>query len=109
MAALLRCSFPAQRGLGWRLLSEAVGEFGEGDADTIVERQVDGEFVVAAAQVLHEGVPGRDRTRRVLIVFSPRIGRSRALSRPWSASTRLLAYCSRTCRAAGTSSSSTRG
>jgi hypothetical protein len=33
----------------------------ERDADSIMDGQVDGELVVAAAQVLHERVPGRDR------------------------------------------------
>src|SRR5215207_8809053 len=37
--------------------------------------------------------------------LSPRIGPSRAFSRPWSASTRLLAYRSVRCKAAGSSSS----
>jgi len=41
--------------------------------------------------------------------WSPRIGRSRALRRPWSPSTRLLAYCSVQCQAAGSSSPSTAG
>src|SRR5262249_35621309 len=41
--------------------------------------------------------------------LSPRIGCSRALSRPWSASIALFAYRSVTCRAAGAASSSTRG
>jgi hypothetical protein len=41
--------------------------------------------------------------------LSPRIGRSRAFSRPWSHSTRLLAYWSVRCQAAGSSASSTAG
>jgi hypothetical protein len=41
--------------------------------------------------------------------LSPRIGLSGAFSRPWSASTRLLAYRSVRCHAAGSSSSSTPG
>jgi hypothetical protein len=41
--------------------------------------------------------------------LSPRIGRSRDFKRPWSASTRLLAYCSVRCQAAGSSSSSRTG
>ena len=39
----------------------------------------------------------------------PRIGRSHAFRRPWSASTRLLASWSVRCHAAGSSSSSTIG
>jgi hypothetical protein len=38
-----------------------VHEFVERDADTIAGRLVGGELVVAAAQVLHERVPSRDR------------------------------------------------
>src|SRR5262249_35863336 len=45
--------------------------------------------------------------RADVVRLSPRMGRSRALSRPWSDSIALFAYCSVTCRAAGTSSSST--
>jgi hypothetical protein len=41
--------------------SEACGEFGEGDADSVVRSFIDTEFVVAATQVLQERVPGRDR------------------------------------------------
>src|SRR5215216_6848392 len=41
--------------------------------------------------------------------LSPRIGRRRAFSLPWSHSTRLLAYCSVRCQDAGSSSSSTAG
>ena len=40
-------------------------------------------------------------------IFSPRIGRSRALSRPWSASHRLFSYCPVLWKAAGISSSIT--
>jgi hypothetical protein len=48
-------------------------------------------------------------TCAVRSVRNPRIGRSRCLRRLWSASIRLLAYCSTWCQAAGTSSSRTRG
>ena len=44
--------------------SEAVGEFGERDPDTIVDGQIDGELVVTAAQVLHERVPDSDGAQR---------------------------------------------
>jgi hypothetical protein len=40
-------------------VSEAGGEFSEGDADTIMWRHVNGEFVVAASKVLDERVPSR--------------------------------------------------
>jgi hypothetical protein len=44
-------------------VSEAGGEFSESDADTMMGRYVNGEFVVAAAQVLYERVPARDVRR----------------------------------------------
>ena len=50
---------------GWRLAvaqsSDREGRFVERDADPFMDGQVDGELVVAAAQVLHERMPGRDR------------------------------------------------
>jgi hypothetical protein len=39
-------------------------EFSERGADAIVDGEVGGEFVVAAAQVLHESVSGGDGTQR---------------------------------------------
>jgi len=54
--------------------------------------RVDGELVLATAQVLDEGVLLDHRTRPGRWVFNPRIGRSRALSRPWSHSTWLFSY-----------------
>jgi hypothetical protein len=51
--------------------------------------RVDRERVVATAEVLDEGVPSDHHARRSM-VFSPRIGLSRAFSRPWSHSTRLF-------------------
>ena len=39
---------------------EAGSEIGERDPDPIMDGCVDGEFVVSAAQVLHECVAGRD-------------------------------------------------
>jgi hypothetical protein len=71
-------------------------------------RLVAAEFVVTAAQVLNEGVPGGDGAQGA-IAFQPALGLSRVLSRPWSACTGLLAYLSVTWQAAGTRSSSTRG
>jgi hypothetical protein len=40
---------------------EAVGEFGERVPVTIIDGQVGGDFLVAAAEVLHEAVPHRVR------------------------------------------------
>jgi hypothetical protein len=42
---------------------------------------IDSEFIVAASEVLDEGVPSTDHPGRTKL-FEPRIGRSRALSRP---------------------------
>jgi hypothetical protein len=53
-------------------------------------------------------MPGDDHPGAASCLRS-RIGRSRAFSRPWSASTRLLAYRSVRCHAAGSNSSSTIG
>ena len=49
-----------------------------------------------------KGVAGHDQPCAVVSVLRPRIGRSRALSRPWSDSTRLLPYCSMSWKAPGT-------
>ena len=73
--------------------SDCAGEFGERDGDATMHTGVDTEFVVAAADVLHQGVP-RMIVLAVRSRFSPRIARSHACSRPWSSSIRLFAYCS---------------
>ena len=44
---------------GWL---EAGREFVECDPDTVARAVLCGEFVVAAAQLLHERVPSRDRS-----------------------------------------------
>jgi len=64
---------------GW---SDGGGELVEGVADPVAGGDVGGEFVVAAAQILDEGVPGGDDPRAERWRFRPRIGRSRAFSRP---------------------------
>ena len=38
--------------------SDRSGEFGERGGDPQRRQSVDGEFVVSAAEVLHEGLPG---------------------------------------------------
>jgi hypothetical protein len=43
--------------------------------------RLDSEFIVAESEVLDEGVPSTDQLGRTKL-FSPRIGRSRALSQP---------------------------
>jgi hypothetical protein len=88
--------------------SDGECEVVEGGAEPVAVRDVGGDVVVAAAEVLHERVPGGEDPRRA-VPFRPRTGRSRAFSRPWSASIGLFAYCSTTCSAEGTSSSSTLG
>jgi hypothetical protein len=58
LSALLRClrfAQPRPRRVAETGL-ETGSEFGEGDADTIMDGLIDGEFVVATAQVLHERV-----------------------------------------------------
>src|SRR6266508_4161038 len=45
-----------------RPISDGRGELGEGGGDPELDRLVDGEFVVAAAEVLYEGVSRRDRS-----------------------------------------------
>jgi len=53
---------------------------------------VDGELVVAAAEVLNEGVATYHYTHPVRSVLSPRIGLSLAFRRPWSHKTRMFCY-----------------
>ena len=60
VAAVGACQLPLASDV---LRSEGSSEVVEGDADPIRYRQVDGDRVVAAAQVLHEGMPGRDGGR----------------------------------------------
>jgi hypothetical protein len=59
--------------------SDRSGELGERRRDPQFGTDVDAEFVVAAAQVLQEGVPAIT-TCAVRSVCSPRIGLSRRLS-----------------------------
>jgi hypothetical protein len=57
------------------------GEFGEGRHESMFRVGIRAEFVVAATDVLDEGVPALI-TRIERSCLMPRIGRSRALSRP---------------------------
>jgi hypothetical protein len=62
--------------------SEAVREFGERGIETVMQRHVGSEFVVAAAEILHECVRAPAAIVRAdRIRLSPRIGRSLALNR----------------------------
>jgi hypothetical protein len=56
-----------------------VDEFGERRGDPQGGRGVESKFVVAASEVLYEGVSGDDRLGG-MVVRSPRIDRSRCLS-----------------------------
>ena len=69
-------------GTTWVPRSDGEGEFGERRREAQLCRDVGGEFVVAAAEVLDEGMPGGDHRAAERKRFSPRIGRSRAFSRP---------------------------
>jgi hypothetical protein len=88
--------------------SDCDRELGEGDRHAAIHWLLGGQLVVPRRTFWTNAWPAmialalRSRLR-------PRIGRSRAFKRPWSASTRLLAYCSVRCHAAGSSSSSTTG
>jgi hypothetical protein len=70
--------------------SDRRGQLIERDGHPPVRRVLDSQLVVPAPNVLHERVPG-DHDFGTASCLSPRIGRSRDFSRPWSASTRLLA------------------
>ena len=70
--------------------SDGEGVFGECDRHAIQDRGLGCEFVVAAPRVLYEGMPGRDDPQRA-VSFQAAHGRSRDLSRLWSASIRLFA------------------
>jgi hypothetical protein len=107
----LRCAFSWYAGASPQCLagSDGEGKVVEGDAEPVSTRGLGGDVVVAAAQVLDEGMscgedPGGAGGR-----FRPRIAPSRAFSRPWSVSIGLFACRSTVCKAEGTSSSRTRG
>ena len=72
------------------------GEVMEGDAEAVLVRGLGGDVVVATAEVLHEGVSQRRGPAQSGDVSGQRTGRSRAFSRPWSASMGLFA-----CRSSG--------
>jgi hypothetical protein len=63
-------------------LSDDHRELVECCADPLAGGDVGGEFIVAAAEVLDEGMPPAARVRADRWRFRPRIGRSRAFSRP---------------------------
>ena len=104
------CVAPTCRALerDFDLCSDRQGQLVECHGQPSGHRLLGGQLVVSAAKVLDEGMPGDDHPGAVSCL-RPRIGRSQAFSRPWSASTRLLAYRSVRCHAAGSSSSSTIG
>ena len=88
---------------GGLLSSDRGEEFVECDFDSPSGCGLEAEFVVAAAHILDKRV-ALDHGARCAVAFQARIGRSRAFNRPWSASTRLLAYWTVLCNASGASS-----
>jgi hypothetical protein len=62
--ALLHWVIPGQRrSVAWMLRSDGQCEVVEGVAEPVVSRDVGGDLVVAAAQVLHERVAGGEDPR----------------------------------------------
>jgi hypothetical protein len=61
--------------------SDDRGEVVEDDAEPVATRDLGGDVVVVAAQVLHEGMSGGEDPRGAVPLQS-RISRSRAFSRP---------------------------
>ena len=86
----------AWRSRDLRLGSDRHGELIERDGQPPVRRLLSGQLVMPPSNVLDEGMADTI-TLALRSCLRPRIGRSRAFSRPWSASTRLLAYCSVRC------------
>ena len=104
-----RCCIARRRPIGSAgapRCSEDEGELAEGRCDAPRLGCLDAKLVVSSTKVLDEGLTGHDH-RRSSLDFKPRIARSRALSRPWSASMRLLACRSTLWKAPGRSSSMT--
>jgi hypothetical protein len=90
------------------LASDCQGKLVERDRQAPGRRLLDRELVVASSQILHEAMPG-DHDPGAAVLLSPRIGPSRAFSRPWSHSMWLLACRSVRWQTTGNSSSSTAG
>ena len=61
--------------------SDRQGELVERDRHALVPRLFDRELVVPASQVLHQAMPSDDHPGAASLL-EPRIGRSRAFSRP---------------------------
>lgn len=110
--ALLRCviSGPSWASFGRRwVLSDGKGQFIEGGTEPISGRLVDGDLVVAAAEILNESVTsGKDAggPESLEAAHRSKPGFESAMVGP---STRLFAYCSVVCMADGISSSRTLG
>jgi hypothetical protein len=75
-------------------LSDRGGELVEGDRQAPVHRRLDRQLVGPRRRFCTKAWPAIT-TLALWSCCKPRIGRSRDFRRPWSASTRLLAYCSR--------------
>jgi hypothetical protein len=89
-------------------VSDHEGQFGERVGEAGGRRHVGPEIVEASTEVLDKACPVT-MTLAVRSRFSPRMGRSQAFRRPWSVSMRLFAFTSVSWKAAGSSSSRTRG
>jgi hypothetical protein len=58
-------SWSGEAGVEGRPWSDGEGEFGEGGGEPVLRWDVGGEFVVAAPEILHEGMSGSDHGGRV--------------------------------------------
>ena len=88
--------------------SDRHGQLVERDGHPPVHRRLNGQLEMACRRFWTKACPAVT-TLALWSCLKPYIGRSRDFSRPWSASTRLLAYRSLRCQDAGSSSSSTIG
>jgi hypothetical protein len=89
-AALLRWADRGRLNGDPTLGSDRQGQLGKGRCHPSGRWLLDSELVVSTANVLDEGMPGQI-TLWLRSGLRPRIGPSRAFSRPWSPSTRLFA------------------
>src|SRR6266511_4212670 len=79
------------------LVSARQREFSQRHRQPAVHRLLDSQLVVPWTEVVDEAMPG-DHDPGAAVLLAATIGRSLAVSRPWSASTRLLAYRSLRCQ-----------
>jgi hypothetical protein len=91
--------------LGRRWL-DGSSEFGEGGGESVGRRSVECDVVVAASQILYEGVPGDDHLGCPIGLKSAHRSQS-SFELAVIGFDRLFSYCSTWCQAEGSSSSST--